>query len=112
MKKEIAEKEVLLGDTREKARKEPGRVKTSDIEDYREYKQIDNEGKKLFDFITSSVWNARKDMVDLLRPVWNQENEVVDLFYAITECQGWIRSNKEEVRVRLEPLEQPRRRFA
>ena len=112
LKKEIAEKEVLLGDMREKARKEPDRVKTSDIEDYREYKQIDNEGKKLFDFITSSVWNARKDMIDLLRPVWNQENEIVDLFYAITECKGWIRSNKEEVRVRLEPLEQPRRRFA
>ena len=112
LKNEIAEKEALLGDRREKAREEPERVNTSDIEDYRKYKRIDNEGKKLFDFITSSVWNARKDMIDLLRPVWNQENEVVDLFYAITECQGWISSNSEEVRVRLEPLEQPRRRLA
>jgi len=112
LKKKISETEILLADMREKARKEPTRVTTSDLEDYREYKQVDNEGKKLFDFITSSVWNSRKDMVDLLRPDWNQENEIVDLFYAITECQGWIRSNKEEVRVRLEPLEQPRRRFA
>jgi len=112
LKKKISETEIQLDDMREKARKEPDRVMTSDLEDYREYKQVDNEGKKLFDFITSSVWNSRKDMVDLLRPDWNQENEIVDLFYAITECQGWIRSNKEEVRVRLEPLEQPRRRFA
>ncbi len=112
LKKKISETEIQLENMREKARKEPDRVKTSDLEDYREYKQVDNEGKKLFDFITSSVWNSRKDMVDLLRPHWNQENEIVDLFYAITECQGWIRSNKEEVRVRLEPLEQPRRRFA
>ena len=112
LKKKISETEIQLEEMREKARKEPDRVKTSDLEDYREYKQVDNEGKKLFDFITSSVWNSRKDMVDLLRPHWNQENEIVDLFYAITACQGWIRSNKEEVRVRLEPLEQPRRRFA
>ncbi len=112
LKKKISETEIQLEDMREKARKEPDRVKTSDLEDYREYKKIDNEGKKLFDFITSIVWNSRKDMVDLLRPYWNQENEIVDLFYAITKCQGWIRSNKEEVRVRLEPLEQPRRRFA
>ncbi|MCI5118858.1 MAG: hypothetical protein D3913_13095, partial [Candidatus Electrothrix sp. LOE1_4_5] len=66
----------------------------------------------LFDLITSSVWNARKDMVDWLRPHWNLENEIVDLFYAITLCHGWIRSDKHEVRVRLEPLEQPSRRFA
>jgi len=112
LKKKISETEIQLEEMREKAGKEPDRVKTSDLEDYREYKQVDNGGKKLFDFITSSVWNSRKDMVDLLRPHWNQENEIVDLFYAITACQGWIRSNKEEVRVRLEPLEQPRRRFA
>jgi len=112
LKEKISETEMQLKDTREKASKEPDRIKTSDLEDYREYKQVDNEGKKLFDFITSAVWNSRKDMIDLLRPHWNQENEIVDLFYAITECQGWIRSNKEEVRVRLEPLEQPRRRFA
>jgi transposase len=112
LKKDIVEKEVLLEDTQDKAHKEPDRVTTSDLEDYREYKRVDNEGKKLFDFITSAVWNARKDMVDLLRPNWNQENEIVDLFYAVTDCQGWVRSDKEEVRVRLEPLEQPRRRFA
>jgi len=62
--------------------------------------------------MTSIVWNARKDMADWLRPHWKLKNERVDLFYAITECHGWVLSNKSEVRVRLEPLEQPARRFA
>jgi hypothetical protein len=49
-------------------------------------------------------------MVDWLRPHFAEGNEIVDLFYAITDCQGWIRSTKTEVKVRLEPLQQPRRR--
>ena len=51
-------------------------------------------------------------MVDWLRPYYNRENEIVDLFYAIAECQGWIRSTETEVIVRLEPLQQPKRRAA
>jgi hypothetical protein len=112
LKQKIYEKKDILKQAQEKAKKEPERVKTSDIENYREIKRVDNEGKKLFDLITSSVWNGRKDMVDWLRPHWKLENEIVDLFYAITECQGWVRSNDQEVRVRLEPLEQASRRFA
>ena len=112
LKGKISENEVLLGQTQEETKKEPERVIPSDIEDYQKFKRVDNEGKKLFDLITSCVWNSRKDMVDWLRPHWNLENEIVDLFYAITKCHGWIRSDKQEVRVRLEPLEQPSRRFA
>jgi hypothetical protein len=51
-------------------------------------------------------------MVDWLRPHFTEENEIVDLFYAITGCHGWVRSTKTEVMVRLEPLQQPRRRQA
>jgi|LGVD01.1.fsa_nt_gb hypothetical protein len=112
LKKKISKEELILKQTREDAKKEPKRVNTSDIEDYRELKRVDNEGKKLFDLITSCVWNARKEMVDWLWPHWKLENEIVDLFYAITECHGWVRSTKEEVCVRLEPLEQPSRRSA
>jgi len=112
LKDKISGKEIILEQACKDAKKEPERVNTSDIEDYREFKRIDNEGKKLFDLMTSSVWNARKEMADWLRPHWKLKNETVDLFYAITECHGWVRSNKLEVRVRLEPLEQPSRRFA
>jgi hypothetical protein len=90
----------------------PERLDVSGLEDYRSFKEIDNEGKNLFDFVTSSLWNVRKQMVDWLRPYFGNDNEVVDLFYAITNCHGWIKSSKKEVRVRLEPLEQPKRRAA
>jgi hypothetical protein len=90
----------------------PEKVDASTLEDYRSFKEIDNEGKNLFDFVTSSVWNARKQMVSWLSEFYNCENEVVDLFYAITNCHGWVKSTQNEVRVRLEPIQQPKRRAA
>ena len=52
-----------------------------------------------------------------LQPDWllchyPNENEYVDLFYAITQCHGWIKSEADSVVVRLEPLQQPTRRKA
>ena len=51
-------------------------------------------------------------MVEWLGQFFHQENEVVDLFYAITNCHGWVKSSKTEVRVRLELIQQPKRRAA
>jgi hypothetical protein len=51
-------------------------------------------------------------MVNWLRPHFAEGNEIVNLFYAITDRQGRLRSPKPEVKVRLEPLQQPRRRQA
>jgi hypothetical protein len=90
----------------------PEKIDVSSLENYKSFKRIDNEGKYLFDFVTTSAWNARKQMVEWLRTFFNQENELVDLFYAITHCHGWIKSTKSEVIVRLEPLQQPKRRLA
>jgi hypothetical protein len=108
----IAANEQELNDLREQKGRLPERVDVSTLENYRSFKQVDNEGKYLFDFVTASVWNARKQMVDWLRAYYDQDNEVVDLFYAITHCHGWVRNNAEAVTVRLEPLQQPKRRAA
>jgi hypothetical protein len=108
----IAEQELALATAKEEKKLLPERVNVSDLENYKSIKRVDDEGKYLFDFVTSSVWNARKQMVDWLRPSFNEENELVDLFYAITNCHGWIKSTKTDVTVRLEPLQQPSRRFA
>lgn len=108
----IREREAELNALKEEKSRLPERVNMSSLQDYRSFKRIDNEGKYLFDFVTCSLWNARKQMVDWLRGMFNQENEVVDLFYAITHCQGWIKSTREEVTVRLEPLQQPKRQLA
>jgi len=109
---QIHEGETRLDALLESKKRLPDRVDVTGLEDYKSFKRIDDEGKNLFDFVTTSVWNARKQMVDWLRPHYNRENEIVDLFYAITECQGWIRSTETEVIVRLEPLQQPKRRAA
>jgi hypothetical protein len=53
---------------------------------------------------------ARKIPVFSLHEGYKCENDLVDLFYAITHCQGWIRASAVEVKVRLEPHQQPRRR--
>jgi hypothetical protein len=90
----------------------PEKIDIGGLEDYRKFKTIDNEGKNLFDFVTCSVWNARKQLTDWLLPFYNDKNEYIDLFYAITESHGWIKSEKDKVVVRLEPLQQSSRRKA
>jgi len=84
----------------------------STLEDYNSFKKIDNEGKNLFDFVTASIWNARKQMTGWLLCHYPHENEYVDLFYAITQRHGWIKSEADRVVVRLEPLQQTARRKA
>lgn len=90
----------------------PETVNVSDLENYDSFKKVNNEGKYLFDFVTASVWNARKEMTDWLFSYYPHENEYVDLFYAITQCHGWVKTETDRVVVRLEPLQQPSRRKA
>jgi hypothetical protein len=112
LKKAIDEKESELEKLRKEKNQLPEKIDVSTLEDYCSFKKVDNEGKNLFDFVTCSVWNARKKMIDWLQPFFKQEDELVDLFYAITDSHGWIKITKKEVIVRLESLQQPRRRAA
>lgn len=112
LKNEIAALEAEIKALQEIRQSLPDKVDVSSLEDYKSFKKIDNEGKNLFDFVNSSVWNARKLMVDWLRDYYHCDNYLVDLFYAITESHGWIKSTKDEIIVRLEPLQQPKRRLA
>ena len=90
----------------------PAKIDASTLEDYKSFNKIDNEGKYLFDFVTTSVWNARKKMVSWLSEHYDEENNLVDLFYAITSAHGWVKNEKDRVTVRLEPIQQPKRRAA
>jgi hypothetical protein len=108
----ITENELALSKLIEEKKELEPRVDVSTLEDYTSFKRIDNEGKYLFDFVTISIWNARKQMIEWLSPHFNDKNELVDLFYAITNCHGWIKSSKTAVTVRLEALQQPRHRLA
>ena len=109
---EIRELEAEYAKLLDKKKQLPEKVDISTLENYKSFKKIDNEGKNLFDFVTASVWNARKDMTDWLLSHYPNKAEYVDLFYAITQCHGWIKSEADRVVVRLEPLQQPSRRKA
>ena len=109
---EILQQQAELERVREEKKCLPEKIDVSTLQDYQSFNRIDNEGKYLFDFVTTAVWNTRKQIVDWLRDYYDSENDLVDLFYAITKSHGWVRSTATEVRVRLEPLQQARRRAA
>jgi len=112
LENDIEQQQAQIEQVRKEKQALPEKIDVSKLTDYRSFKQIDNEGKYLFDFVTTAVWNARKQMTEWLRECYKQENDLVDLFYAITDCHGWIQCTDGEVRVRLEPLQQAKRRSA
>jgi hypothetical protein len=112
IKREIERQEAEIDDLKRQIKQTPEKIDITSLEDYSCFKRICNESKYLFDFATSCVWNARKQMVEWLLPFYENKNEYVDLFYAISNCHGWVKSEKHTVTVRLEPLEQPSRRAA
>ena len=106
---QITEKESEVEILKEQAKQLPEKVDVSLLENYTCFQRICDESKYLFDLVTAGVWNARKQMVEWLLPFYENKNEYIDLFYAITNCHGWIRSDAKKVTVRLEPLQQPSR---
>ena len=112
LEEHVQHAEAKIKQLRDDKKDLPERIDVSTLEDYDSFKKVDNEGKYLFDFVTTSVWNARKQMVEWLQEYYDNEADRVDLFYAITSCQGWIKNTDTQVCVRLEPLQQTKRRRA
>jgi len=112
LKQKITGREAEIELLQQELKEVPERIDISKLEDYRCFDRISNESKNLFDFVTASIWNARKQMVEWLFTFYENKNEYIDLFYAITDCHGWIKSENHTVTVRLEPLQQPSRRSA
>jgi hypothetical protein len=108
----IAEQEAELRRLGTEKAQLPERIDVGGLSDYRSFQAIDNEGKNLFDFVTAAVWNARRQLIDWLAETYAKDSDRVDLLYAILNCHGWIRSDDRWVVVRLEPLQQPARRYA
>jgi len=112
LKTQIRENESLIEKLQQEVKGLPERIELSSLDGNKSFKVIDNEGKNLFDFVTSAVWNTRNQVIEWLRPYYTNKNEIVDLFYAITQCQGWIKTTRTSVTVRIEPLQQSSRRAA
>ncbi len=88
IEKSIKEEEANLNHHRQEKSQLPERVEATSLEKYDSFKKVDNEGKNLFDLVTSAVWNARKQLIDWLQPHFNHKNEIVDLFYAISNIHN------------------------
>ncbi len=112
LKQDIEKQEAEIDILSQEIKQLPEKIDITVLEDYNCFERICNESKNLFDFVTSSVWNVRKSMSEWLLSFYENKNEYVDLFYAISECHGWIKSEKNKVTVRIEPLQQPSRRAA
>ena len=112
LKTQILEKELMIEQLQQEVKSLPERIELSSLEGGKLFRVIDNEGKNLFDFVTSAVWNSRNQVIEWLQPYYTNKNEIVDLFYAITQCQGWIKTTNRSVTVRIEPLQQASRRAA
>jgi hypothetical protein len=111
-KAEIRENELMIKKLLQEVKSLPERIELSSLDGNKSFKVIDNEGKNLFDFVTSAAWNSRKQVIEWLQPYYPNKNEIVDLFYAITQCQGWVKTTHASVTVRIEPLQQASRRAA
>ncbi|MEA3448157.1 MAG: helix-turn-helix domain-containing protein [Bacteroidota bacterium] len=112
LKSELEVLKTTIDDLKREKSVLPERVDISDLRGYKNYKTHDNEGKNMFDFASSLVWNARKTGVEILGQYYPFKNDLVDLFYAIIHCHGKLRINEKEIKVILEPLEQRSRRAA
>jgi len=80
LENDIEQQQAQIEQVRKEKQALPEKIDVSKLTDYRSFKQIDNEGKYLFDFVTTAVWNARKQMTEWLRECYKQENDLVDLF--------------------------------
>jgi hypothetical protein len=62
----IQQQEAMIEQVRAEKKALSQKIDVSKLQDYCSFKQVDNEGKYLFDFVTTTVWNVRKQIVDWL----------------------------------------------
>ena len=74
----------------------------------KKFKVIDNESKNWWNISEMIFWNMRRKLARLLYAYLPDYRDLFPVLDAITSSRGWIKSTKEVVIVRLEPLEMPR----
>ncbi|MEA3449210.1 MAG: hypothetical protein U9Q98_12310 [Bacteroidota bacterium] len=89
----------------------PERVETKDKE-LKTFKKVDNEAKKWWNITEMIFWNTRKSLSKILYNYLPDNRDLLPVLDAITSSRGWVKSTKEILIVRLEPLETPRFRDA
>lgn len=74
----------------------------------KKFKVIDNESKNWWNISEMVFWNMRRKLARQLYTYLPDNRDLLPVLDAITSSRGWIKSTKEVLIVRLEPLEVPR----
>jgi len=90
----------------------PQRIELNEVTSGKTFKELDVEGKNLWDLAESLVWNSRKKLIQMFETFLPNPRDSIPVLEAITQSRGWVRSTKEVLEVRLEPLETARFRTA
>lgn len=76
------------------------------------FKTIDKEGKKWWNIAEMIFWDSRKKLSKLLFNYLPDNRDLLPVLDAITSSKGWIKSTKNSLIIRLEPLERVKFRDA
>jgi len=85
----------------------PERVNINEVKADAAYKVLNTEGKNLWNLAEALFWNSRKKLVQIFKEFLPNERDLRPVLEAITESRGWIKSTREAIEIRLEPLETP-----
>jgi len=85
----------------------PERIDIKEVKPGKTYKEIAIEGKNFWDLAEALAWNSRKKLARIFENFLPNKRDLLPALDAITKNRGWVRSTREAVEIRLEPLERP-----
>lgn len=103
----VAQLKAAISETEEKIASCPERIDINEITG-KHFKVIETEGKNYWNLAEALFWNSRKKLIEIFRGFLPNERDLLPVLDAITQSRGWIKSTKEAMVIRLEPLETPR----
>lgn len=86
----------------------PEKIRLDAVGQRKTLKELDTEGKNLWDLAESLVWNSRKKLIDLFGRFLPNPRDLIPILETITKSRGWVRSTRDAMEIRLEPLDVPR----
>jgi len=103
----VTQLKAQIIETEEKIANCPERIDINEISG-KHFKVIETEGKNYWNLAEALFWNSRKKLIEIFRRFLPNDRDLQPVLDAITQSRGWIKSTKEAMEIRLEPLETPR----
>jgi len=103
----VTQLKAQIIETEEKIANCPERIDINEITG-KHFKVIETEGKNYWNLAEALFWNSRKKLIEIFRRFLPNDRDLQPVLDAITQSRGWIKSTKEAMEIRLEPLETPR----